>query len=319
MKQETLHETIRKVLALTTSSEEGEAAAAAAHLQRLLEKHNLSIADLEQKGAAKPGVRESGHDLGKAAFRWKLDLADGIAEHYYCAPLVDYSRKTVAFVGRPDNVDTLKALYTWLIEQVKQVAAIERRTHQDATGEHVDPLRWQVNFGLGAASRLVSRLRNLRAERARDEAAAAGNALVVSHASEVSDWLEQHYGYRLDGQPTARERRWEEERAARQALKDTDPEAYYRVYPWERPETEEQQKESARIAAQEQKRLDRNRARREARAEERGYYGRRRSVSPEKRRHEDEAYNARVAGRTAAERINLEPFLNGRKPTGTLK
>lgn len=317
-----LQDKLLKVLALTTSPEEGEAAAAAAMLQRLLEAHNLQIADLEKKGAEKPGIRESGHDLGKAAFTWKLNLAEGIARHFYCAPLVDRSRKTVAFVGRPDNVDTLKGLYTWLIGQVREISATERRAHQESTGEHVDPLRWQVNFGVGAVSRLVERIGELKRKREQDDAAAAGNALVLSLSSEVSDYLERTRGYREDGQPTARERQWQEEDARLAKLKETDLEAYYRERPWDRPQTEEEKQrrlEAARKADREWEAKERRRERARVRS---GYYDRQeerasaRYNNPEEVRKRTQARRANNAGHSAAERVNLEPFLTGRKPNG---
>src|SRR2546423_3993388 len=113
---------LRKILALTESPVEGEAQAAAMKLQELLTEHNLSIADLEKRGHQAPPVGESAHDLGKAGFTWKLDLAETIADHYFCHAIVSRYRKTVSFVGRPDNVDSLQMLYTWVIDQIKRIS-----------------------------------------------------------------------------------------------------------------------------------------------------------------------------------------------------
>lgn len=44
---EKIIERVRKLLALATSSNEHEAALAAAHAQRLLAEHNLAMADIE--------------------------------------------------------------------------------------------------------------------------------------------------------------------------------------------------------------------------------------------------------------------------------
>lgn len=243
----TLLEKLRKVLALTTSPAEGEAAAASAMLARLLKQHNLDITDLEERGQAKPPVGEDKVDLGKAAWQWKLDLAATLAEHYYCVAIL--RGKTPAFVGRPDNVQSLKMLYSWLIDQINCIAREERRSHAQKTGEHVDPLRWNLHFGLGVVSRLVERLAEIR----RQEQDAAGTALVVSHATEANDYLEKHYGFRHDGQKTQAEKaadaRWAEWEAkwALQAdqknelrdrcSKEGDMEPFYKVYPEDRPET----------------------------------------------------------------------------------
>jgi len=125
MNGEKLFDKLRKLLALTTSPVEGEAHAAAHKLQELLTEHNLNVADLESRGQAKPAVREDKHDLGKAAFKWKLDLAEVMADHYYCFPLVDRYTKTVAFVGRPDNIKSLQMLYGWVIDQIKRIGSEE--------------------------------------------------------------------------------------------------------------------------------------------------------------------------------------------------
>lgn len=300
----TLTDKLRKVLALTESPNENEAAAATAHLHRLLSEHNLSIADLEARGhQSKPGVKEDAHDLGKAAFKWKLDLAEHIADFYYCYSIVDRHAKTVKFLGRPDNVESLQMLYAWVIDQIKRISTDERKRHCATTGEHIDPLRWQVGFGLGAVERLIVRLNEMREQQQSD----AGTGLVVHHRAEVSDYLEEKYGFRADGQETARSRKYRIEREQREAelqvLKLTDIEAYYAHRPWERPETPEQAAERVKREQQAEKREARNARNRTGRAW--------RDISPEQERRDAQQYEARMSGRAASSRINLQPFVEG--------
>lgn len=307
-----LAEKLRKVLALTSSPVEGEAQAATAMLAKLLEAHNLDIADLETRGQAAPGIQEKEHDLGKAAFTWKLDLAETVATHFFCEPIVDRKAKTVIFVGRPDNVASLKMLYEWLIDQIKRISADERRKHLVETNEHIDPLRWQVGFGLGAVSRLEERLAELVAKRANN---AASTALVIHHASEISDYLEVAHGYRKDGKRTKADQAWYERQEARwavlkteetrmQVLKETDLEAYYQQRPWERPPTAEQQENILKERAREDARYARNAARRKGRRE--------RYISDEDYQRMEQRNTAHSSGHRAAERINIEPFLTGK-------
>lgn len=303
---------MRKILALTTSPVEGEAQAAAAMLQKFLEQHNLSMADLEKRGAAKPVVQEQGHDLGKAAFKWKLDLADAIAEHYFCVPLVDRYTKTVRFVGRPDNVASLLMLYGWIINQIKAISSEERRFHFIRTNEHVDPLRWQVNFGIGAVERLKARL--VEDAKARSS---ESTALVVHHQSEASDFLEEKYGFRLDGQKTKRERERDEERARRleylRNLKETDPEAYYAECPWDRPLTPEQQAAADASNAAWEKAWAKKEAARARRRRQGAGVVRYRYETAEEGRKRQQGAAAEGAGRAAADRVNLRPFVDGGK------
>jgi hypothetical protein len=303
---------LRKVMAMTQSPVEAEAQTAMEMLQRLLTQYNLEMADLEQRGAqTKPGITEQAHDLGKAAFNWKLDLAETIAEHYYCWGMVDRYSKTVKFVGRPDNVESLKMLYAWVIDQIKRISSEERKRWQEESGEHVDPLRWQVNFGLGVVSRLGVRLREIRERQASDV-----TAIVLSHRTEISDFMEEKYGRRVDGRKTKQEEEWDrqymERQAAKQRLKETDIEAYYNAYPHERPLTPEQQTAQQKELEKWEKRAARNAARR---------VGRVRYMNADERRKQDQAYEANMAGRSSADKVNLEPFLkDGKKPpAGELK
>lgn len=304
---------LRKVLALTNSPVENEAQAAAEHLRRLLTTHNLSMADLEAKGGhASPGVRQSGIDLGKAAFKWKLELADRIAEFYYCHPIVDHHDKTVVFVGRPDNVESLSMLYTWVIDQIKRLATEARRTHFDTTGEHIDPLRWQLGFGEGAVRRLHERLREMRAreqEDALNQSTEQSTALVVmsdKRKEEISDWLESQGMSRIDGRKTKAEqeweKRWEAHCARLQAIEDAKtPEQKAR----------EQAEREARLKEIEAR--ERRNARRRARYEPKGRY---RSWETEEReeRRDEQSSRAYQSGKDHASRINLQPFISGDVP-----
>lgn len=297
-------EKLRKVLALTNSPIEGEAQAAAEMLQKLLTAHNLSVADLEKRGQAKPGIRKGEHDLGKAAFTWKLDLAEAIADHYFCYPLVDRRTKSVAFIGRPENVESLQMLYAWVIDQIKRLSTSTRKEHIDTTHEHIDPLRWQVNFGIGAVDRLRGRLRE---KRQRESADNTVTTLVVSHRSEISDWTEEHFGYRTDGRPTKREKAWHAEEARMQQMKTDNPEEYYKQRPWETPEAQTaQEKRNEQWRKKEEQRAKRctGRALREPK------------VDYEK---EEQAWTARESGRDAGDKVNLEPFLDEHARKGQIK
>ena len=321
--EERIVERLRKVLALTNSPVEGEAQAAAAMLAKLLTAYNLDIADLEKKGAASPGIKKTAHDLGKAAFKWKLDLAEAIAEFYFCHSLVNRETKTVAFVGRPDNVESLQMLYGWFIDQIKRISAEERRKHIEDSGEHIDPLRWQVNFGIGAAKRLGIRLHEKREEEKRkteqqDPGLEMSTALVLmgdQRKREISDYLEREFGYRIDGQMTEFQRRretewaeWtrkrEEEEQAKRDLLESDPDEYYRMYPHETPEAKAKaQKELDKWYEKERKKEERNARRRTGPAW--------RPESDNRRTQKRQAEAASDSGYRSADRVNLNPFLEG--------
>ena len=333
MTDEKIYDRLAKVLALTKSPNENEASAAAEMLQKLLLQHNLEVADVEQRGQqARPGVQKGGHDLGKAAFKWKLDLADMLAVHYFCHPLVDRYRKTVAFVGRPDNVESLLHLYAWLIEQIKDLSRAQRRKHHEETGEHIDPLRYQVAFGEGAVSRLEDRLHDMRVQQQKD---ARSVALVLHHKTEISDWLEEERGIRIDGKRTkaqeearAEQKKWQQEfdeamakqnqerqTLREECLKDGNMQPFYDQYPGEDPEVIKQREaRAAKLRADEQKREERNEKRRQK------YQPKGRYTRGTDWKKEDQSETARSHGHAAGDQINMTPFVKGgqSKPKGAI-
>lgn len=305
-----LRSRLEKMLALTTSPNENEAKQAMEMLQKLLTKHNLDIAELELRGHKKaPGVQETGYDLGKTNFKWYLDLAETIASHYYCYPIIDRKHKTIKFVGRPDNVESLTSLYKWIIEQIRSISREARRTYIVEIGEHIDPLRWQLNFGEGIVSRLGDRLQEIKNRLVEDNKA---HALVLHHESEISDWLDDKYGYRIDGQPTKYEREYAERQRIRKEFKvqceaNGDMEPYYKAYPYERPATPAQ---LAQYAA--------DKAERDAKWEKEMEKMRRRpapKARPQKEmsdadwRKYEQGQTANYHGRRSAAQVNLTPFI----------
>lgn len=326
MTEEKIYDRLAKVLRLTKSPNEHEAEAAAEMLQKLLTQHNLSVADLEGRGQKSPGVRKEAHDLGKAAFKWKLSLAEAVAAHYFCHALVDYRLKTVAFIGRPDNVESLQLLYGWMMEQVKEMARVRRKAHQEETGEHIDPLRYQVAFGEGAVDHLRVRLQDLRKRREgeakRNSEAKRHVALVLHHKSEISDWLEGEGLSRIDGRRTQSEQEWydylelqraerKKEAAEKEAMRATAEktgvwEGFWKAYPEEHPD---RVAERDAEREEEQKREIRNAKRRKQ------WWERADRDGPKvDERKEDQSYTANAHGRVAATKVNLEPFLKDGKP-----
>jgi hypothetical protein len=183
---------------------------------------------------------------------------------------------------------------------VKTHSTEEWKAHQRVEGNpHIDPLRWQVNFGEGAAYRLGERLRELKKKQG-----AETTALVLHHLSEISDWMEeQGFWHRPDGQETKADKKRREERERREQIHEmkmkTDP-AYRKHF---EDLLEQRRKEDAEEAAKEAKRARRRRGRGRYREE---------SDSAREKRHQQEA--AHEAGNRAADRVNLEPFIEKTAP-----
>jgi hypothetical protein len=294
-------------------STEGEVQAATNVLQTLLTKYNLEIADLERstgKTVAKVGKGDHAWDNPKAVWKWKLDLAEHVAEHFFCYPIVERYRKPprVLFVGRPDNVESLRMLYAWLQKQIHALGTEERRGYMERTGEHIDPLRWQLSFGEGCAARVGERLREAAQSRSSSE-----TALVVSHKSEISDYLESIGKGRIDGRRTQWEIDYAAKRDERQKKKDEsynravnsgDWTKHYEEYPEDVPKSEADKKAEEARMEKLRKKWRRQEAAAEAREE-------RMRDDPEYRKRIQQKNTAVIHGVAAGEKVNLTPFLNG--------
>jgi hypothetical protein len=308
-----LTDKLGKILALTKSPVEGEAQAATEMLHKLLTKHNLDIADLETAGqASAPGIVEETvkSDLradGKTETRgawhgqWKLELGSVLAEHFFCHAIRSDWRRSVAFIGRPDNVDSLKMLYGWLVGQIARLTPIERHAYMERTGEDIHAVRWYKAFTAGAVERLEVRLAELKAQQAADVSTVA---LVIHHDAEISDYLESTDRSRIDGKLTKHQQEAQDKARRAEAewreLLKTDPEAAYRKRPWERPATPEQLRKQAKADAAYARRARRGRS----------YASR---MADYDRNVQGDA--ARRAGAASANGINLSPFIAGGKAT----
>ncbi len=186
---------LAKVLALCDSPSEGEAAAAASHLARLLEKHNLSVAELEAAGQDAAAIIEKRVPLSKGApSGWRVHLALDLAETYFCQVMsgsIGESNKrksALFFIGRADNVAALDAVYEFLTNQLCRLSRESRREYLEVWGESVNPNQWQASFCAGAVERVGQRLAEDRAAR-RPQV----QALVVQRDREAREYCDEQY------------------------------------------------------------------------------------------------------------------------------
>lgn len=310
---------LQRILALASheGGNENEKLLAMEKLNKLLFQHNLSISELEMRGQKGPEIVEKEHDLGKAAFAWKVSIAEIVANHYFCYPLVHGTgtQKRIRFVGRPDNSEALNALYGWIIKQIQDLSREARQVYYAETGEHIDPLRWQINFGNGIVSRIGDRLEEIKRRRADDNKV---HALVIHHESEISDYFEEKYGWRKDGQMTAEQRKakeeWKRKSDEKEAFrieceKNGDMELFYERYPFDRPSTPEEI-EAAKKRNEEwdekwkaqQARSERSRRAAATRRNQKGW------TETEYKKHV-QTWSAYESGEKNANKVNLEPFL----------
>lgn len=153
MSTEKIMERIRKLLALSSSPNEKEAASALEKAHVLLREYNLELADVKEpteESSVESTVYEEKHDT-----RWKGYLLHQICRSTYCAMVLMSMGRGVRYeiYGRPANVATALALYEYLAKAIARISNSARDIlpNYDATA-----------FRYGMIDRLSERLEEQR-------------------------------------------------------------------------------------------------------------------------------------------------------------
>ena len=176
-------ERIQKLLALSQSSNEHEAAAALAKAQALLVEHNLTMAQVQARTGVKSSyVREVWWLAG--ADMWRRDLLTQLARFSFCDVVYWRGTPKVSVVGESENIQAVRVMYLFIEEQLERFAASGFQTYQRRGGQsHMRS--WKTSFYQGALHTIGQRL---RAERATLEASTnACRALLVLKETDLKE------------------------------------------------------------------------------------------------------------------------------------
>jgi ElaB/YqjD/DUF883 family membrane-anchored ribosome-binding protein len=128
---------VEKLLALSQSANENEAAAAAAKVQELLQTYNLEIADIEAlRGEKKerhqvfmvrvPFVGANGKGWNQRT-PWEISLSATVAHNFFCKTLS--TSVDVLFIGTEANLQTATYVYAQLAVRLWALSAERRNTY----------------------------------------------------------------------------------------------------------------------------------------------------------------------------------------------
>lgn len=175
---ENLLDKVRKLLRLAErTTNEGEAAAAAAAAQKLIERHKLDIAAIDLGEAHEAPVEAperavlDGAEGRKNKCAWRGSLASGVARANACR--VYWTGPRLQIVGAPSDVATVRYLYAYLTREIDRLA--ETKSGGKA---------WLHAWRMGAVATVSQRLREAREEarreaRAEAQASGGGGAAIV--------------------------------------------------------------------------------------------------------------------------------------------
>ena len=201
--KESILNRIQKLLKMSTENgaSENEAMLAADKAQKLLQEHNLSIADIKDDSQAEPMDSE---DVEVDRDLWKGYIRNATAKLYFCKTYTTmkldthYKKvKVITFVGRKSNRMVATEMCKYFINTVNRLADEEFR---EVPGSRASINKMAHAFKQGAASKLSSRLKE-RYEEIAPEYIPQGNpdGLPVLYKNEqmaITKWLEQK-GIRL--------------------------------------------------------------------------------------------------------------------------
>lgn len=125
-------EKIRKLLALSNSCNEHEAALAASHVQRLLSEHNLGMADIETSQKPEKADRMD-TSVARTLPKWVRHLCSGVCNAFDCQAIHNPATATLTFIGV--GADLQAAVYTfgYLEKTVRRLCAAYMK-HQGGSG-----------------------------------------------------------------------------------------------------------------------------------------------------------------------------------------
>ena len=201
--KESILKRIQKLLKMSTENgaSENEAMLAADKAQKLLQEHNLSIADLKDEDQVEPMDSE---DVEVDRDLWKGYIRNATAKLYFCKTYttmkVDkhYRKvKVITFVGRKSNRLVATEMCKYFINTIDRLAIEE---FKKVPGSRASINKMSHAFKQGAASRLSKRLDDRYNEIVPDYIPQGNpDGLPVLYKNEqmaITKWLEQK-GIRL--------------------------------------------------------------------------------------------------------------------------
>lgn len=190
---------VDKILALRRLSENrsataAEAANAAARVQELMLKHQITEASLGVIDQAVGWDRQPLYAAKKNS-KWRTSLAVGIANLNGCKALRGVSLHgmvQITLVGRASDVEVVRYLYAFLEREIDRLAKEYLKSEQRPYGSG---MLIGESYRLGCVNRVVDRLQDQKASvvsEARESGQQAALVLVDAREAAVEEWVSKN-------------------------------------------------------------------------------------------------------------------------------
>lgn len=157
-KREQTIEKIKKLLRLSKSNNEHEAALAAARAQELLSKYNLDEAEFVEQEIPKEAGMASVHNVVKKPASWVFLLASSVAGAFDCK-YYHSSRGLVVFVGVDCDHEVASWTFAYLYRSINRLAAVFMGKSQQRRLTAKGKKKVRLSYCLGCADVVKHKLR----------------------------------------------------------------------------------------------------------------------------------------------------------------
>lgn len=163
---------IKKLLALSTSPNEHEAAAAASKAQELLMEHNIDLDSIrETRTQAEIAIDTEALEMTMKRVFWKGQLANAIAKGNFCK--FWWSKGQMQLTGKTHNIAIARSIYDYLTKTIDRLAGNATKTEKLKFKTYLEQISaipdahiftepnwrtWKSSFIAGCSQRLTERL-----------------------------------------------------------------------------------------------------------------------------------------------------------------
>lgn len=200
---------IRKLLELSKSTNEHEAALAAANAAALMLENQIEEAELDNSVGAAESATEEVIASDPKRVQWKLTLIHGLADSLggFCF-FLNRSYRQIGIdavckykvIGTPSVINTVKYMFAYLVPEVERLAHeayAEEAVECLASGVEAPSARaWKGSFRIGCAQIIAERLnaqRKVTLETARAEEKSKALAVIDKMAIDIQEFVKRKY------------------------------------------------------------------------------------------------------------------------------
>jgi hypothetical protein len=158
MDKSAIIEKVRKLLALSNSCNEHEAALAARHVQRLLSEHNLAMSDIEA-GVANSTADRVDVSAARNLPKWVRALSGSVGNAFDCQVLHMPSRANLVFIGVGADPEVASYTFSYLERTVRKLCAAYLKTMTANSYSRRQRELARHSYYLGAVSAISDNLR----------------------------------------------------------------------------------------------------------------------------------------------------------------